>query len=209
MDEIVARIDAKITDIYGEHDRFTTDEAQDLMTTFFQPLFEDHRSGPEDTEEEMSDLWKSGTASRRLAQDGYLRTELTSGLISKALNNLQLVISPIHPALDTVRLVLKKFKEIEVLKGLNFAAVISSPIMKTVEYKGGKIIEELFAILSTPSGSKLLPDDFKFLYENVPDPSLKKRVICDFIAGMTDRYALEFYDRLVSARPAGIYRPHH
>jgi dGTPase len=209
MDEIVARIDAKITDIYGEHDKFTTDEAQDLMTAFFQPLFEDHRSGPEDTEEEMSDLWKSGTASRRLAQDGYLRTELTSGLISKALNNLQLVISPIHPALDTVRLALKKFKEIEVLKGLNFAAVISSPIMKTVEYKGGKIIEELFAILSTPSGSKLLPDDFKFLYENVPDPSLKKRVICDFIAGMTDRYALEFYDRLVSARPAGIYRPHH
>ena len=210
MDGIAKRIDAKITEFYGNnHAKFTTQEARDLMTAFFEPLFEDNRPGAEDTEDEMSDLWKSGTASRRLAQDGYLRTELTSGLISKALNNLELVVSPVHPALDTVRLTLPKFKEIEVLKGLNFAAVISSPIMKTVEYKGDKIIEDLFGILSTPSGSKLLPDDYKDLYENVPDPSLKKRVICDFIAGMTDRYALEFYDRLVSARPASIYRPYH
>lgn len=144
-----------------------------------------------------------------MASDGYMRTELTSGLVTKALNNLELVVSPVHPALDNVRLTLRKFKEIEVLKGLNFTAVIDSPIMKTVEYKGDKIIAELFGILSTPSGSNLLPEDFKLLYGNVPDPSMKKRVICDFIAGMTDRYALEFYERLVSARASSIYRPYH
>ena len=104
-----------------------------------------------------------------------------------------------HPALDTVRLELEKFKEVEVLKGLNFAAVISSSLMKTIEYKGAKIIRELFGVLGTPAGSRLLPDDFKSLYDYFPEPSMKKRVVCDFIAGMTDRYALEFYDRLVSA----------
>ena len=204
MMRIAKRIDGKITDFYGQHATFTGEEASAIMADFFRPLFGGSRASSD-----IDDLWDSGSASRRLASDGYMRTELTSGLIAKALSNLELVQSSIHPALDNVRLTLRKFKEIEVLKGLNFSAVINSPVMKTVEYKGDKIIEELFGILSTPSGSKLLPDDFKLLYDNVQDPSMKKRVICDFIAGMTDRYALEFYGRLVSARPSTIYRPYH
>lgn len=34
-----------------------------------------------------------------------------------------------------------------------------------------------------------------------------KRVICDFIAGMTDRYAMEFYGRLFSENPQTIFKP--
>ena len=81
--------------------------------------------------------------------------------------------------------------------------------MKTIEHKGKTIVEELFGILSTPKGSRLLPDDFKNVYDEIVDPSLKTRVICDFIAGMTDRYAMEFHDRLVSTKPGSIYRPNH
>ncbi|MGA9726232.1 MAG: hypothetical protein WBE80_09245 [Methylocella sp.] len=35
----------------------------------------------------------------------------------------------------------------------------------------------------------------------------KKRVVCDFIAGMTDRYAVEFYSRIFSDSPQSIFKP--
>jgi dGTPase len=34
-----------------------------------------------------------------------------------------------------------------------------------------------------------------------------KRVICDFIAGMTDRYAVQFYGRLFGTNPESIFAP--
>jgi dGTPase len=150
-----------------------------------------------------------GRASREVATDGYYRTKFTSSLISNALDNIELVESPIHPALDQVRLQIEKFKEVEVLKSLNYATIINSSLMKTIEHQGKKVVGDLFEVLGTPSGSRLLTDDHKALYDHFPEPSMKKRVICDFIAGMTDRYALEFHERLVSTRPGSIYRPHN
>ncbi|WP_421579174.1 hypothetical protein [Shinella sp. M31] len=35
----------------------------------------------------------------------------------------------------------------------------------------------------------------------------KKRTICDFIAGMTDRYAVEFYSRLFGANGMTMHKP--
>jgi dGTPase len=35
----------------------------------------------------------------------------------------------------------------------------------------------------------------------------KARVLCDFIAGMTDRYAVEFYGRSPSENPQTIFTP--
>jgi dGTPase len=52
----------------------------------------------------------------------------------------------------------------------------------------------------------LLPEDYRLLFEAFSG-SAKKRVICDFIAGMTDRYAIEFYSRLYGAVGTTIYKP--
>ena len=35
----------------------------------------------------------------------------------------------------------------------------------------------------------------------------KYRCICDFISGMTDKYAIEFYGRLKSENPETIFKP--
>jgi dGTPase len=35
----------------------------------------------------------------------------------------------------------------------------------------------------------------------------KRRVICDFIAGMTDRYAVQFYGRLFGTNPESVFSP--
>ena len=36
------------------------------------------------------------------------------------------------------------------------------------------------------------------MYLGLKEPHEKQRVVCDFIAGMTDRYAVQFYSRLFS-----------
>ena len=55
-------------------------------------------------------------------------------------------------------------------------------------------------------GFRLLPDDYQGVFLSISDDE-KERVICDFIAGMTDRYALEFYGRLTSENPQTIFKP--
>lgn len=51
-----------------------------------------------------------------------------------------------------------------------------------------------------------MPDDFKKMYADLPeDNKYRKRIVVDFIAGMTDRYAIEFYGRLKSENPQTIF----
>ena len=52
-----------------------------------------------------------------------------------------------------------------------------------------------------------MPADFQQAFDGFGKEADKKRVVCDFISGMTDWYALEFYDRLRSSSPATIYKP--
>lgn len=82
--------------------------------------------------------------------------------------------------------------------------VIRSANVQQLEFKGQKIVIELFQTLSADP-LRLLPDGYKERYKKsiteYPDDKAKHmRVICDFIAGMTDEYAARFYER--------IYHPH-
>ncbi|MGH8522736.1 MAG: hypothetical protein ACREXY_00470 [Gammaproteobacteria bacterium] len=52
-----------------------------------------------------------------------------------------------------------------------------------------------------------MPDDVRTLWQEA-DPSDRPRVVCDFIAGMTDSYAVDFYARLKSEVPRSIFKPH-
>ncbi|MGO7727516.1 hypothetical protein ACC713_08380 [Rhizobium johnstonii] len=64
----------------------------------------------------------------------------------------------------------------------------------------------MFAELCRDAKSRfLLPDDFRELYDCSRGPA-QKRVICDFIAGMTDIYAWEFYNRIRGTNGGSIFR---
>ncbi|MCY4361391.1 MAG: hypothetical protein OXE42_04270, partial [Gammaproteobacteria bacterium] len=57
-------------------------------------------------------------------------------------------------------------------------------------------------------GHLLLPDDYRDLISNCKDYNMDQdRAICDFIASMTDRYAVEFYGRLKSESAQTIFKP--
>lgn len=61
--------------------------------------------------------------------------------------------------------------------------------------------------VASEGGSILMPEDYQLLYKEFTEDVDKKRLVCDFIAGMTDRYAIEFYGRLFSENPQSIFKP--
>src|SRR5690606_9097381 len=108
------------------------------------------------------------------------------------------------PALWGVKVKLEDLELLEALKIFSYKTQVLSPRLKMAELRGKEIVAYLFESLC--NHPELLPDDVSSVYRKV-DKGLRKRVICDFIAGMTDRYAVEFYGRLRSDNPQTIFKP--
>lgn len=145
------------------------------------------------------------TLSRTLASDGYRRVEFTSGLVQQFLNGVEVVPHAEFPQLHGIRLDFDTFLHVEALKNLTFHAVIRSPRMQVVEYRGKDVVETIFKALAGKKGERLLPDDFGAACKLAPASRL--RTVCDFVAGMTDRYAMEFYERLRGAGHVTMHKP--
>lgn len=94
-------------------------------------------------------------------------------------------------------------KEISALKRLTYKKVVNKYEIKTIEFRGGRLISELFDILNQNT-EKLLPERYiKRIKENPQVP--KERFVCDFIAGMTDNYASMLYDRIFTTNSGSIF----
>jgi dGTPase len=82
-----------------------------------------------------------------------------------------------------------------------------SPMLKVAEHRGKEIVQEIFKALNSTHGHLLMRSDCRALYAALKEPDEKRRVVCDFMAGMTDRYAIQFYGRLFGTNPESIYSP--
>lgn len=147
------------------------------------------------------------TESKLLASDGKMRSEFSSELVGGFMSGVSVSIprgeslrfASVEVARDT------RIK-IESLKHLSYLLTIMSPRLKVVEHRGFEVVEIIFKTLNKVDGHTLLPDDLQELYHRLRDTDSKSRLICDFIAGMTDRYAMEFYSRLMESG-ATIFKP--
>lgn len=96
----------------------------------------------------------------------------------------------------------KRFeKEFKWLKDFVGKHVYSSPLASIMDAKAERIVMSLFKSYS--KNPKQLPYNILHKYENPEKIELKnsypatdKRVLCDFIAGLTDRYAIVLYNKL-------------
>lgn len=146
-------------------------------------------------------------ASLDLAQVGYLRTEFTSQLVDHFIRGVQIEINDVIPALSKAFLQEDVLNEVEVLKHLTYEALIMSSRLKVAEYRGYDIVTAIFEALTEKDGHLLLPDDYRYLFEQLKNKPEKMRTVCDFISGMTDRYAVEFFGRLRSENAQTIFKP--
>ena len=84
---------------------------------------------------------------------------------------------------------------LNVLKDITTRYIIKSQAGQTIEYKGRHVITKLFEALSSDP-ELLMPRDFVNIYRNQDTEITRKRVICDYISGMSDSYAAKIYSRL-------------
>ena len=146
-------------------------------------------------------------ASENLTSDGTFRTNFTSELVNEYVENVSIEIDAKSPALSRVSLRPELEDRVAILKHLTYEMVIQSPSLKTVKYRGKDIVTSIFEALNAEGGELLLPEDFRRRAGDADDDYVRSRVICDFIAGMTDRYAVEFYGRLKSDTPQTVFKP--
>jgi dGTPase len=97
--------------------------------------------------------------------------------------------------------------ESALFKRLAFEVVFLSPQLKQLEHKGSRMLRQLWEVLGERyvaqrpidgQNFQLLPADTAAEIGNEPDEAVRARLVCDFLAGMTDGYAARTYKRLFS-----------
>jgi dGTPase len=83
---------------------------------------------------------------------------------------------------------------LHLVKELVFTEVINSQRVQTVAWKGMHVVSRLFDALMNES--KLLPDHDRLQMQRAQSEEARARVVCDYIAGMTDAFAHKMYARL-------------
>lgn len=216
-EKIVQGVRSKINQYYDDasesEKKFTIQNLNDILADLFRDILL-----PEEnvlaalykgvSPEEAAFMLGSHThrSSQEIAQNGYLRTAFTSQLVGDYIQSVEVVVNEEYPVLSRARLKLETFKKVETLKRFAYELLISSPRLKIAEKRGDEIITKIFtSFVDTP---ELLPDDWQILHKAVDQPTWKQRVICDYIAGMTDRYCVEVYSRLTGENPMTIWKPH-
>jgi len=93
----------------------------------------------------------------------------------------------------------------EMLKKLVWIMILDDPRVATLEKKGQIIVGELFKIFLEQDNwtEKMLPHDFREILDTTNVS--RERVVCDYIAGMTDSYALRLYSRLTESDIHSIF----
>lgn len=82
--------------------------------------------------------------------------------------------------------------------------VIKSPNVQHLEFKGQRIVIELFKALEMDP-ERFLPESTFKTYIQAKNEKAQKRVICDYIAGMTDEYAAKLYERIFCPHRGSVF----
>jgi dGTPase len=182
---------------YGTHD---VEDAINLGLIGLNELKELVRPfGGREEYPELRRAWKELDGLR--SEDGMIKYPLKkifAALISVFITRLE-VIGPVKgiasPRLQaTVVLPDDLRRLLDGLKLLVLKKVIESQRVQTIAFKGTHIVKQLFSALM--SEKKLLPENDRTLLEAAADERERARVVCDYIAGMTDSFAMKMYHRL-------------
>jgi dGTPase len=159
-------------------------------------------------EGQLANVLLAHRTAQQLSEDGYARTAFTADLVGRFMSGVSIKLNKSFPKFSEINVDPNIRLEIEILKHLNYWLNIKSPRLQVVQYRGYEVVKSIFKALTEGQGFELLPTDVRDLYERCgnKDAAHSKRVICDFIAGMTDRYAVEFYGRLYQGEQS-IFKP--
>jgi dGTPase len=199
--DLLARVAAKVSAAMGDE---RLDE-HDVLGAFAEMFYQ---LGEGASGNGLMDMIQAFKRSQSVATSGYLRTEFSCELIQRFLAGIQVQLDARCPARSVVRLDPETRRMVEILKNYVYEATIFSARVKVTEFRGYSLVSSIFEALSGPKGYLLMPDDVRRLHgQYESNATARMRIVCDFIAGMTDNYALEFYGRLSAGHPQSIFKP--
>lgn len=95
---------------------------------------------------------------------------------------------------DEIREAFQKLRE------YMFANVYTNPVAKGQEYKAERLVELLYGYYAEDTGR--LPEEFRNLIDR---GERLERVVADYVAGMTDKFAVMTYEELMIPKAWGVY----
>ncbi|MGL5431232.1 MAG: anti-phage deoxyguanosine triphosphatase [Vibrio sp.] len=132
----------------------------------------------------------------------YVRKDAIGGIVNALLTSISVkpVEAPFHNELLAFNAYIEPHmaSALEVLKYFVSQFVIQIPQVQRFEYKGQQLIMDLFEALSADP-ERLLPQATGEKWRHAQSQQQGMRVICDYIAAMTDAYAQRLHQQLFSA----------
>ncbi|PID63102.1 MAG: deoxyguanosinetriphosphate triphosphohydrolase [Ignavibacteriae bacterium] len=95
-------------------------------------------------------------------------------------------------------------QKVELYKKISSDIVFKSSQLHQIEFKGNKMLHNIFKVLEENyitdiKPNKLLPDFSDLLIRKENDKNKRARLVCDYLAGMTDSFAIKTFKRLFNA----------
>lgn len=198
-DDLLSKVADKTSEEIGR--AIAPDDVLDIFSDIFAAINADG------TENSLLAFVETFRASQALSESGYFRTKLSSQLVHEAINSVEVKLDPHCPMLSEAYLNDKARLKVEVLKQYTFESMIYSSRVKLPEFRGYEVVKSIFEALASKRGYLMMPDDVRENHASASSRPEQLRIICDFVAGMTDRYATEFYDRLHSNAGHSMFKP--
>ncbi len=141
----------------------------------------------------------------RLRQAHEIQRRVITRLVENAIETAEANLVEVAPlsadAVRSARHALVVFpasvsEEIKALKAFLFANVYRAEQVMQPVREGEAIVGRLFDTLFETGE---LPERWHERIEDAPDDAARARIVCDFVAGMTDPYATELHQRLFDA----------
>lgn len=213
LNEIISQLNERTSTKHKEKDVYNA------LKRIFQEAGLLDSIGTNSEKDVISQLSTMYKRALKLANNGFERSKFIKALINKYVDGVIFTPKEKNPALSEVKFNEDIELEIQVLKKFHRIYQHQSSQDKISSYRGGYMIEQIFNAID--SNHELLPKDFheefellerqkeETLNEEIKQELInkQKRIICDFISGMTDRYCVEFYGKLYSEDPKSYFKP--
>ena len=206
---VLERISLRVSHDVGAH--VTSKEVVEVLDGLFYMVSERFaklgREAPH-----FSDSLRAATRSSELhAGVGHFRTIFLSELVNRFIGSITIAVDERCPKTSPVTMASEALLEVAVLKRTVYETLIKSDRFRVQAIRARRILKFLFSELvgarvPESRSADLLPVDWRERFNQASlDTSARARVVCDFIAGMTDRQAVETYSALASPSFRSIF----
>lgn len=184
---------------YGIHDLEDAVSLRMITHDHLMDVFDQHASVIEDFGFKRDDVLKS------LFKDNYERKRIIGNMVHRLITSVNIhSLNEFQDNVFDLNAVLPENARsfLDLMNSIVRDKVISQPNVRLLERKGQSFVKDLFSFFSD-SPKLYLPEDAR---KNLGDDRNKNmRVVCDYIAGMTDNYATRMYEKIFIPRHGSIF----